>query len=492
MVTNLTAKALGQRIRQLRTRKGLTQQDLAGNDYSKSYISAIEQGKTRPSLEALQRMASRLEVPASLLLDPEAPDFAPVDPEAMPRRVRRRRGVHAGADGRVLDLEEIDLRLLQAELLVKTGHPSQAHTMLRELLPDADNGDSPVRLLEPGQLQRAYHLIAEAVLKLGQPAEALVYLNNGMQYATRLGNREGLERMRDLMGVAHYQAGQPLRALEVHRACVEAIEDGAVRDPNFKLLVFSNIANDYQALHDNEEVDAIYDKAVKQFGDLDDFNRQAETYWELASQYAESKNYQSAKLYAHKALDIYNAVNNILLVAQMQNNYGLTRLRVGDIEAAERYLERSLEICRALRMDCDSVLALSALARIGLERKDQEAAMNWAGEAMELGRSALLSAQAVEKPATNGKRNGYVQGVSMARHALAKALAIGGAVFTSRGDARRADKLFTEAIEIVEADSAGPAAGEIYQSYAEVLAERGQHEKASKYFQKAYKVLAGT
>src|ERR671930_198004 len=103
MVTNLTAKALGQRIRQLRTRKGLTQQDLAGNDYSKSYISAIEQGKTRPSLEALQRMATRLDVPASLLLDPEAPGFAPVDPEAMPRRVRRRRGVHGGAEGRVMD-----------------------------------------------------------------------------------------------------------------------------------------------------------------------------------------------------------------------------------------------------------------------------------------------------------------------------------------------------------------------------------------------------
>src|SRR6476660_938096 len=96
MVTNLTAKALGQRIRQLRTRKGLTQQDLAGSDYSKSYISAIEQGKTRPSLEALQRISSRLEMPAGVLLDPDAPGFAPFDPEALPRRVRRRRGVRAG------------------------------------------------------------------------------------------------------------------------------------------------------------------------------------------------------------------------------------------------------------------------------------------------------------------------------------------------------------------------------------------------------------
>src|SRR5437773_3595968 len=107
MVTNLTAKALGQRIRQLRTRKGLTQQDLAGEDYSKSYISAIEQGKTRPSLEALQRMASRLDVPAGVLLDPNAPDFAPTDLEAMPRRVRRRRGVGGAIDQHIMDLEQI-------------------------------------------------------------------------------------------------------------------------------------------------------------------------------------------------------------------------------------------------------------------------------------------------------------------------------------------------------------------------------------------------
>ena len=96
MVATLSARVLGQRIRQMRTRRGLTQQDLAGEDYSKSYISAIEQGKTRPSLEALQRLASRLETPAGVLLDPDAPGFAPFDPEALPRRVRRRRGVRAG------------------------------------------------------------------------------------------------------------------------------------------------------------------------------------------------------------------------------------------------------------------------------------------------------------------------------------------------------------------------------------------------------------
>src|SRR5215210_7680510 len=95
-MASISARILGQRIRQLRTRREFTQQDLAGTDYSKSYISAIEQGKTRPSLEALQRIAARLDVPAGTLLDPDAPGFIPEDLETIHRRVRRRRGGKGG------------------------------------------------------------------------------------------------------------------------------------------------------------------------------------------------------------------------------------------------------------------------------------------------------------------------------------------------------------------------------------------------------------
>ena len=50
---------------------------------------------------------------------------------------------------------------------------------------------------------------------------------------------------------------------------------GAVRDPNFKLQVCCNIANDYWALHDNDRANAVYEDNVGTFSALDDFNRQA-------------------------------------------------------------------------------------------------------------------------------------------------------------------------------------------------------------------------
>src|SRR5919201_1412951 len=45
---------LGERLRQLRVSAGLTQTDLAGDRFSKEYVSQIERGKTRPTREAIE------------------------------------------------------------------------------------------------------------------------------------------------------------------------------------------------------------------------------------------------------------------------------------------------------------------------------------------------------------------------------------------------------------------------------------------------------
>jgi tetratricopeptide (TPR) repeat protein len=51
---------IGDRIRQLRTQLGLSQQQLAGAEYTRAYVSQVESGKCQPSLEALRILAKRL------------------------------------------------------------------------------------------------------------------------------------------------------------------------------------------------------------------------------------------------------------------------------------------------------------------------------------------------------------------------------------------------------------------------------------------------
>src|SRR5919199_1544680 len=62
-----TSLRLGDRLRQLRVSAGLTQTELAGDRFSKEYVSQIERGKTRPTRETLTWLAQRLGVDPGFL-----------------------------------------------------------------------------------------------------------------------------------------------------------------------------------------------------------------------------------------------------------------------------------------------------------------------------------------------------------------------------------------------------------------------------------------
>lgn len=65
---------LGGRMYDARRAAGLTQDRLAGPEFTKSYISAIERNKVRPSLKALEILSRRLgRTMASLLTAPDLP-----------------------------------------------------------------------------------------------------------------------------------------------------------------------------------------------------------------------------------------------------------------------------------------------------------------------------------------------------------------------------------------------------------------------------------
>jgi transcriptional regulator with XRE-family HTH domain len=63
----VSASHLGGRLRSLRLAAGLTQTQLAGERFSKEYISQIERGKTRPTAETVAWLAGRLGVDAAFL-----------------------------------------------------------------------------------------------------------------------------------------------------------------------------------------------------------------------------------------------------------------------------------------------------------------------------------------------------------------------------------------------------------------------------------------
>jgi len=64
-------KVIGARVKMLRTRRKMTQRQVAEGRFTSAYISAIERGLTHPSLSALVFLAERLQVRMRDLLPKE-------------------------------------------------------------------------------------------------------------------------------------------------------------------------------------------------------------------------------------------------------------------------------------------------------------------------------------------------------------------------------------------------------------------------------------
>src|SRR5207253_2377787 len=97
---------LGERLRQLRVSAGLTQSDLAGDRFSKEYVSQIERGKTRPTRETIDWLAERLGVDPGFLAN----------------------GVSTDERGR------LDAALSRAEALLQAGRNDEAQQQFDSLL----------------------------------------------------------------------------------------------------------------------------------------------------------------------------------------------------------------------------------------------------------------------------------------------------------------------------------------------------------------------
>ena len=116
---------LGDRLRLLRVAAGLTQTELAGDRFSKEYVSQIERGKTRPTSETVEWLAQRLEVdPAFLSSGVSTDERSRVEAllaraEALSKAYRYKDAVDAYAEARAAvsatNSVELEVRTLSGE-----------------------------------------------------------------------------------------------------------------------------------------------------------------------------------------------------------------------------------------------------------------------------------------------------------------------------------------------------------------------------------------
>ncbi|MDQ3927512.1 MAG: tetratricopeptide repeat protein, partial [Chloroflexota bacterium] len=345
------------------------------------------------------------------------------------------------------------------------------------------------RALDAGQRLTALYLMGLALVHLDHTEQAVSYLEQGVQAAERLADREMAERLRNLLGTAYYRGGQYLIALEHHGRCAEAVDAGVIVDANLKLLIYSNLASDYWALQSLERALIAYRSAVAFAPDLDSFPRQAESFWTRATQSAPDwqpwqRRYSQHSQDASKTLGVYEALDNIREVAMSECSFGRALLENGDLDEAEAHLREGLRIAESLDLGLDEAELLTCMARLHMEREDLEEARRYADEAMAIAREAVAN-----RPVRQASMNGSAPGARIPDKALevmSSTLALAGEVSARSGDIEGAEVLFAEAIRLIESSPGSRIAGDIYQRYAQSLSRRGRHEQASHFYERAY------
>src|SRR5437868_5140073 len=283
-VGKAVAARVGTNIREVRTKLGLTQAQLASPEFSISYISAIERGKIRPSLKALSILAKRLDVPLTFLLEgspsgaaeARAVGYSPAD---------------SGPDQR------IDVDLLQASVLVQQQLYQEAAELLTPIQPERITTD---------QVYRLFLLRGQIHLGLHENQEAVVDLRAAVTQGESLNDLEYIERARNLLGKAYFLLYNYTLALENHLRCNSTIENGHINDPVFSLDVYSNLANDYFRLGDLEKAVTFYHRALAMLEEVTrDSKSYANKYMEISQRYKSVGKLTIARDYAMKSLAIY-------------------------------------------------------------------------------------------------------------------------------------------------------------------------------------------
>jgi len=440
-VGKAVAARVGTNIREVRTKLGMTQAQLAAPEFSISYISAIERGKIRPSLKALSILARRLDVPLTFLLEgspsgaaeARAVGYSPAD---------------SGPDQR------IDVDLLQANVLIQQGLCKEATQLLSPIQPERITTD---------QVCRLYLLRGEIHIGSREYQEAVVDLRAAVSQGEALSDNEYTERARNLLGKAYFLLYNYTLAVENHLRCYSTIESGQINDPIFSLEVFSNLANDYFRLGDLEKAIVFYHRALETLEVMErDSKSFAHKYMEISQHYKSVGKLAMAREYAVQSLAVYEMRDEQRLV-------GITHLRLGkalekqnDFDGAEKEYRQAIAIERELNDEVAASICHASLAELLLRRGQMQEAEQEAQEALNFARTSS-DAQA--------------QGQALI--ALAQ-------IRHQAGDFASADQYFSQALELLDASNAHELAASSYFRFANLLEERGEVQRSLSAIKKAY------
>jgi tetratricopeptide (TPR) repeat protein len=431
--TRATGQSVGDRVRALRVAAGLTQSGLAGERFSKEYVSQIERGKTRPTAETVAWLAERLGVDAQYLAH----------------------GVSADVRSRV------EAKLARAEALQESHRDQEAVEIFREAREE-------IAALASAELElRALVGQGWALQELGESREAIEVLQAARELA-ELPQFSDLDRADVLfrLGCCRYRISSIPTAIGLFDEALGLAERSGLPCDllRARILAWRSRCRRRQADYEAAREDA--ERAVELAQAMDDPRVVAGTYFQASLVAEKMGHWVLARQYAQQAKAIYQELNDERNTGRLMLNLGGLQLLLGHPEQAIEHLTASFALAVEAGSQPDAAQALGSLAAVHEHLGDHEAADEHARKAL-----ALLEG-----------RDDFLDEIGQSNLVLGRSLLERGRLDEAEECFRAADAAFEQMASIAHRTGAWVALGDLAE-------RRGDATEAARLYRNAAEAL---
>ncbi|HEU5215317.1 MAG TPA: helix-turn-helix transcriptional regulator [Gaiellaceae bacterium] len=424
---------LGERLRQLRVAAGLTQSELAGDRFSKEYVSQIERGKTRPTAGTIEWLADRLGVDAGFLASGVATD----------------------------ERTQLEGALSRAEALYEAQDDEEAVEAF-EPLPAA------ARATGVPELQvRALVGSGLAKMRVGDHRGALVLLNEARAISETEAFSD-VERADVLLrlGGCRVQLNSIQTALGLLNEAFTLAERSGLPCDALKANILSWRARCWLIQRDYEAAKEDVERALELAHAVDDLRTVGAAYFQASLVADREGRWVLARNYAERAREAYAQLADRVHVGQLTNNLGGLNFLLGNTDDAIDLLKEAFSIALDAGQDADAGRAVSSLAQVHLRIGNNEQAEEQARHALEL---------------LDGRVD-YVDETGSAQLVLGRALLEQGRLDDAEAAFAAAETCFGELGSASHRAAAWMARGDL-------AARQGDHERAAELYRTAAEAL---
>jgi len=302
--------SLGEKIKQKRKEKNMTLKDLSGDKVTPGQISLVESGKSKPSMDLLEYIADRLGVSIDYMLETE--------------------------EHQAEKLCQFYSKIAEASLQVENYEQS------REAISKGMSYAMQYNLEYYIGLNEFYRGRIE--FGQGMYKEAQSTFISANEVFLKLGKKKDIIKTYIYLGKAAYELSYYKLAINYYKHAEKIIKQNKIVDNNTLVEIYYNISLCYSKLDNHSATIDYLLLSMEKYKEKNDKLQYGQSLLMLSISYKSMGRFDEALEYASKAIQVFEDINNLSLVARVETDIGTILSDIGSMEDSFKHLENAYNI----------------------------------------------------------------------------------------------------------------------------------------------------